>query len=57
MSEELKQQIALMVTNLGCLMVFGTIAMHFGKWWIILFAALFWGRIKYDECTDPYDIE
>ena len=56
MSEELKQQLAVMITNLGCLMVFGALAVHFGKWWIVLLAALFWGRIRYEE-IDEYNID
>lgn len=54
MSEELKQQLALMVANTACLMIFGMLAVHFEKWWLILFAVLFWGRIKYEETNDEH---
>lgn len=47
MSEKLTQQIVVMTVNLGCLMVFMTLAKHFDKWWLILFAALFWHGIEY----------
>ena len=58
MSEKLKQQLAVMVTNLGCLMVFGALAMHFGKWWIILLSVMFWNGIAYRPAPpDKYDAE
>lgn len=57
MSEKLKQQIAVMTTNLGCLMVFGALAMHFGKWWLILFSMLFWTHIQRPEREELSDNE
>ena len=34
------------ICNLGSLVAFTILALHFDKWWIILFALLFYREIK-----------
>lgn len=46
MSENLKLQIAVLITNTICLALWITIAIIFNKWWLALFSLLFITIIK-----------
>lgn len=52
MSEKLRQQLAVMTANISCLCIFGLLAAHFDKWWLILFSVLFWTSISYPKPED-----
>lgn len=41
MSEQLRQNIVMMLSNTIRILMFGVLAIIFNKWWIILFSALF----------------
>lgn len=41
MSEQLRQNIVMMLSNTIRIFMFGVLAIIFNKWWIILFSALF----------------
>ena len=49
MSEELKQQLAVMTANTAGLFIFGMLAAHFDKWWLILLSMLFWTSINHPK--------
>lgn len=41
MSDELKQQIAMLINNIIVLITFAVLAMFFKKWWLVLFTIIF----------------
>lgn len=49
MSEELIQQIALLISNTIRVLAFIGLAMFFGKWWIALLSALFLTYTKEED--------
>lgn len=49
MSENLKLQIAVLITNTICLALWITIAIIFNKWWVALFSLLFINFIENEE--------
>ena len=51
MSENLKQDIAMLLSNTVRLICFTILAIVFGKWWIVLFVIIFWS-VKEEENDD-----
>ena len=49
MSEELKQQILVITTNILKLIGFIILAIYFQKWWLVLISILFMSSIEYKK--------
>ena len=55
MSEKLKLYIGIMTANVIKLITFAWLAIHFNKWWIIFFTAIFWTSSKNEEKSQEED--